>query len=68
MKLKTLLKLMMADQNVMIYESYNKEPSYTGAAGNTPYWLAEMEIDENSEIAVEKGDYIAINVKEADHE
>lgn len=63
MKLKELLNLLMPEQNVKIYTE-DDIPEHEGYAGYTPWWLADMEISENAEIAVDEDGYIEINVTE----
>lgn len=65
MVLKELLKLLMPEQEIKIYESPNcKTPDYKGEAGYTPWWFADMDIDKNADIAVDEDGYIEINVTE----
>lgn len=64
MKLITLLKLLMPEQMVKIYTPYMGDvPDFEGEAGNVPWCLAEMEIDESVGIYTEDV-FMEISLKE----
>lgn len=66
MKLIALLKLLMPEQLVKIYNPPDilNTPDYEGEAGSTPWWLAEMKIDESVGVAVDEDGFLEITVKE----
>lgn len=64
MKLIALLKLLMPEQMVKIYTPHMGDvPDFEGEAGNVPWCLAEMEIEESVGIYTEDV-FMEISLKE----